>query len=160
MLLLAGLLSSGCASSYRPAAGPRVQVIQTSSGLAFMRRGQYYDDGFFGGGLGEVVRGVPKAEEYAQIHQNLRVGGFIFGLGGIALAGGSIAVAAQSAETPEDSVRQSRLALALGIGAAVSSLIGAFMYGRSPAPAFDAVNVYNDQLDKAIRRQRHADSQR
>lgn len=35
--------ATGCASSYRPMVTPRVQIVQTSSGLAFVRAGKQYE---------------------------------------------------------------------------------------------------------------------
>src|SRR5262245_32152014 len=95
-VLLCGLIGSGCSTSYKPAVSPRVQVVQTASGLAFVRAGKQYEHGFFGGGLHDAVAGVAAAEEHADAHSGLMIGGFLFSVGGVGLATAAVYTAART----------------------------------------------------------------
>ncbi len=137
-------LSLGCASSYHPMVTPRVQVVQTGSGLAFLRSGKQYDHGFFGGGLADAVAGVPEAEDHASTYANLQIGGFAFILGGTAAVS---AGAVQAARNSDQGVESS--AIALLIGGAAADLVGAILYASAQPHLWDAINVHNDAIQRA-----------
>jgi hypothetical protein len=154
-LLVATLASSlGCASSYRPMVTPRVQVVQTSSGLSFVRSGKQYEAGFFGGGLAEAVSGVPEAVEHANTYSNLQLGGFVFVLGGAAAYGGAIASLGNARADADGNVDLTTATVFLGTGFALS-LVGWIMFSSAPPHLWDAINIHNDEVQReAVRKWR------
>jgi hypothetical protein len=126
---------------------PRVQIVQTSSGLAFVRDGKQYEHGFFGGGLGEAVAGVPEAVQHASTYQGLQVGGFLLTVGGAASVGIGIAQTIRQADSVDATDRQA--ASILLIGGAAMALVGGILYANGPPHLWDAINVYNDATQRA-----------
>jgi hypothetical protein len=131
---------------------PRVQVVQTSSGLAFVRAGKQYEAGVFGGGLGEAVSGVPEAVEHANTYSNLQLGGFVFVVGGAASYGAAIATLGNARADADGNVDLSTPYIFLGSGA-VLSLVGLMLHAAAPPHLWDAINIYNDETTREAVRQ-------
>src|SRR5688572_27379778 len=121
LLLALELSGVGCASSYRPAPSPRVQLIRTGSGEAFVRDDQQFDHGLWGEGLADAVAAVPEAVSYADAYRNLQIGGFACSLVGGATLGVGLGAALREARSsePGDATTASVLVLS---GAALALL--------------------------------------
>jgi len=142
--IIGSALNLGCASSYHPMVTPRVQVVQTGAGLAFVRAGKQYDHGVFGGGLAEAVQGVPAAVDHANSYSSLQIAGFAFTIGGsAAVTAGAIQAARNSDEGVESS------AIALLIGGAAADIVGLILYASAQPHLWDAINVHNDAIQRA-----------
>jgi hypothetical protein len=136
-------LAAACSSDHDLTTTPLIRVEQTPLGLAFVRGDERYEHGAFGGGLRRAVEGVPVAEEHAEASSMLVTGGLLLGLGSATLAGASIASAAQvdtgeGLDTP----------LALASGAVVLSVMSSILYENGTTRARDAVNAYNDEVQR------------
>ncbi|HWO10385.1 MAG TPA: hypothetical protein VNN80_12925 [Polyangiaceae bacterium] len=148
VMVLVTVLASACAFESDPAA--RVQVMQTPSGLEFLRGSRLYEHGAFVGGLRDAVSGVPRAEEQAEAHSRLLMGGFLLELAGLVLAGATVVTAAQSDESGDGL----DTTLALASGAVVFSVASSALYAHSTPYVWDAVNSYNDEVQRAAADQR------
>lgn len=130
-----------CASSYEPARSPRVTLVRNGIGAEFVRDGQYYSHGLFGGGLRKAVEGVPKAEEHARAYQTANAAGFFSVLaGGVAIG---IGVGGIPGAGESDAVSD-----ALIVGGAALELLGVILYAKAPAELWDAINVHNDEVQR------------
>jgi hypothetical protein len=145
VVALVTVVASACTSESEPVV--HVQVMQTPSGLEFLRGKRHYEHGKFGGGLRDAVDGVPLAEQHADAHSRLLMGGFLLELAGLVLAGASLATAVQGDES-RDGLDTS---LALAGGAVVLSVASSTLYARSTPHVWDAVNLYNDELQRGAR---------
>ena len=80
----------------------------------------------------------------------LVTGGLLLGLGSATLAGASVASAAQVDESGDGLDTP----LALAGGAVVLSLLSSLLYENGTARARDAVNAYNDEVQRAASEKR------
>jgi hypothetical protein len=147
LVLVALEVGAGCASSYRPVVSPRVQVIQTGSGQAFMRGGQQYDHGLWGEGLGDAVAGVPAAVAHANTYRNLQIGGFVCSLTGGAALG--VGLGAALREAPSDQPGGSTATNVVLLSGAALAVLGGLLYMQSQPYLWDAINVHNDSVQRA-----------
>lgn len=138
-------LATACACGSGPTPGERVQVVHTTSGLAFVRGSERYDDGKLGRGLRHAVHGVPDAERHADAHAHLRMGGFLFELGSVLLTGAAVVSAVQN----DESGNALDTSMALAGGAVAFSVVSSAMYERSTPHVYQAVNIYNDEVQRA-----------
>ena len=143
-------LAGACASDHDLKTSPLIHVEQTPVGLAFVRGDERYEHGPFGGGLRQAVEGVPAAEEHAQASSRLVTGGLLFGLGSATLAGASVASAVQVDEGGDGLDTP----LALASGAVVLSVVSSILYENGTNRARDAVNAYNDEVQRATSEKR------
>jgi len=142
---LATALATACASNDDLAANPPIQVVQTPSGLAFIRGDDTYDHGLLGCGLRQAVDGVPQAEEHAEAHSRLLAGGLLFGLGSAALTGASVATALQA----DDGGEGFDTSLALASGAVALSVVSSILYENGATHVGRAVDSYNEAVQRA-----------
>jgi hypothetical protein len=142
---------AGCASSYRPVVSPRVQVVSTGSGRAFLRGGQQYDHGLWGEGLADAVADVPAAVTHANTYRNLQIGGFVCSLTGGVTLGVGLGAAVRETRSPEAG-DTTTLNVVLLSGAALA-LLGGLFYMQSEPYLWDAINVHNDSVQRARPRQ-------
>lgn len=152
MGLLAALATS-CASGSDPMASSRVQVVHTTSGLAFVRGAEQYPDGKFGCGLRRAVDGVPDAERHAEAHSHLLMGAFVLELGSLLLTGAAVANAAQV----DESGKALDTSMALAGGAVVLSVVSSTLYERSAPHVSQAVTIYNDEMRRAASGKGHSE---
>jgi len=138
-------LAGACASDHDLTTSPLIRVEQTPLGLAFVRGDERYEHGAFGGGLRRAVEGVPAAEEHAEASSMLVTGGLLLGLGSATLAGASIASAVQV----DDGGDGLDTPLALASGAVMLSVVSSILYESGTTRARDAVNAYNDEVQRA-----------
>ncbi|HEX3777571.1 MAG TPA: hypothetical protein VHV51_24045 [Polyangiaceae bacterium] len=144
--LFSCVLLAGCSSSYEPARSPHVATIWEDGHLAYVRDGQHYGSSFFvGNGTIDAVQGNPRAEAEARTGRNLEVGGFVFLLGTVGTAAGALGAIASNPEARDHQTEASVL-LASAIAFEITGIaleISAFPH------LYDAVNIYNDDLDRA-----------
>jgi hypothetical protein len=149
-------LASACASDHDLATSPLIRIEQTRSGLAFVRGDERYEQGPFGGGLRQAVEGVPAAEEHAQASSLLLTGGLLLGLGSATLAGASIISAVQV----DESGAGLETPLSLASGALVLSFVSSVLHENGTSRARDAVDAYNDEVQRATSEKRGAEPAR
>lgn len=145
-VLIASMLG-GCASTeYRPIKSARVSY--TTDG--YVRDGVTYGKSF--GGLMDAVKDNPRAHRKAKDASNLFTGGvacagFGFGaeLGGLILMAGGTKVDEETQEVTTTPALPIGLGVfAAGIALSVASIV---LLSNSNAHAFDAMNVYNDDVE-------------
>jgi hypothetical protein len=139
--------SLGCASSYVPRPGPHVALVQDGGTISYVREGVKYDGGIFGGDIDEAVSGSPRAEEYAREYKTGMTTGFITTMiGALGAVGGAVWMGDAASQTPisNSGVTSATIVLISGI---VVELIGAGIAARAQTHLYDAVNVYNDDVD-------------
>lgn len=141
----------GCGNAIDLAASPRIEVVQTRDALTFIRGSERYEHGYFGAGLHAAVAGVPDAEEHAEAHSRLLVGGLLLELGGAVMAGAALASAVSSEESPE----ALDTSLLLVGGALALSLTSDVLYAHSEPHVLQAVNAYNDEVRAAREKKGH-----
>jgi hypothetical protein len=135
-----------CASSYVPQPSPRVSlVMEEGGGYGYVRDGQKYAGGLFGGDIDKAVQGNPKAEAYARAYKTGRATGFTLTTIGLAgVLGGLTVLGVDSSQSRATSVPPTGFIIA-GAGLFVE-LIGAILTLNALPHLFDAVNAYNDGL--------------
>ncbi len=109
----------------------------------YHRDGRVYRQGFFLGGLGEAVRGVPAAETAARTYRRRsHYGAVLFGLGFACSL-----VAIPIAITTRDDSEVNQTATYLTSAACLAGAIGGLIVALSGQPYHeDAINIFNDSL--------------
>src|SRR5690606_32119644 len=123
-VLLAGLLTAGCATSHVPTRKDQVAVVMTGGGeMALARDGVFYPIGVFGGRAEEAVKGVPAAEEAARTYETERTSSFVASLASSGLLVGSLVVWNGEFRTESDRT----LSLGLAFGGLGLALVSSFL---------------------------------
>jgi hypothetical protein len=154
-LLLLAAFATGCNTQYMPK-GPRVSMVMSNGALAYTRDGVLVEPGFFGGGLVQVVEGDEAAVEIAESHEDLNGASFGLALGGLALAGaaGGTLIGSAVAEDGAPTIPASAAALAMsgtGLGLAIAGLALGL---KAQTKLFDAINVFNNNVEEREKNQR------
>lgn len=121
--------------------------------MVFVRDGQEFPRGFFGGGLVDAVEDNPDAREHAESFRGLTIAGFVLSLTAIVPMGAGAAVigvsAAERRDGPSTGAFAGGLAL-VGTGLAMS-ITGLALSLSAQPHFFDAINIYNDDVDADLR---------
>ncbi len=147
MISFSALLTSACATSYYPNS-PRVAVVRGEFQRGLVKNGQYYPGGWFGGNVVEAVRGVPSAESHAETYVGLSTAGSLCIIGGEAFGVAASVVSATA--HPGDVKNDTQLGLIIASG--VSFVTGIVLHLMSESHLYDAANIYNDEMDRRLRR--------
>ena len=142
-----------CSTGYVPARSPHVAVMVEHGSLTYVRDGQQFPMGLLGSGLADAVQGDSRAEHEANLYTKKLSWGLGSALGGLGLAITGLAVLPVE---EHGGVRMNARAytgfslLALGAAAYTTGLILVL----SAAPhQWDAINIYNDDIDARLRAQ-------
>ena len=142
--LLGLLLSCGCSSGYEPARSPRITTVVEGGMPTFVKDGERYGGPTFGVGLVHAVHGNPRAEQQARVGRNLAIGGFVLDMTGLGCEfGGLVALGHET-----DRGRPSALGAGLVFGGLGAVIVGSVMLLSAQPHLYDAINIYNDGLDK------------
>jgi hypothetical protein len=138
-------LTQGCTSGYEPARSPRVAVMMEGGQLTFVKNGEHHHNFWLVGSSAlDAVQGNPRAEAEARSARNLEIGGIVFTVGAL----GSVTGALVSLGSPDASQHQSTTA-GLLVSALACDIVAAALLLNSIPHVYDAVNIYNDDLDRA-----------
>lgn len=121
-------------------------MIYEGGQVAFVRDGKHYQGLFIGNALLDAVEGNPRAEQEARKARNLEVGGFVVTLGGLGVVASGIAVEANSHPVDE----HAGVVTALLLSGLACELVGLGMTLSSQPHFYDAMNMYNDDIDRAL----------
>ena len=135
------MISLGCSSSYIPQTRGRVGVVMQNGAFAYVRDGQIYPHGLFGGGLVNAVAGNPNAERAAKEYNGRLKTGLAVAIGGLLCASIATSLAVRRIEESR-SGRSTELWAALGC--AIVSLGGTGYLISAEPYRWDAINVFND----------------
>jgi hypothetical protein len=139
---LLSLTLAACSSSYYPARSPRIAVVSDQGRLTLVKEGRSYDVGFFGSGVVEAVEGNPTAEERAQSYQNRMIAAWsVYGVGLGALVTGV------ALEPNED---HPAIPATIALAGMAGVLTGAILLVNGQAYFWDAINTYNDGVDRQL----------
>jgi hypothetical protein len=140
-VVLAGV--TGCATTYEPKS-PHIAVVRGVFHHGYMKDGVYYPGGWFGGRVGEAVKGVPEAERHTDAYATLSTWGSIgiFGSEGLGIGASVVHAAGHAGDTRND------VELGLVIGSAVALVTGITLHYISEHHLYDAANIYNDEIDR------------
>jgi hypothetical protein len=134
-----------------PRPSPRIQIIQRAGTPAYVRDGQVFEGGLFGGDLEGAVRGNPAAEAHAKAFKTGMIGGFITSiLGSAAGVGGAFVLIGNDMDKSlgggggDPSTRT--LGAALVVSGAAAYITGLVLMFNAQPHLWDAINVYNDGL--------------
>jgi hypothetical protein len=150
---LLAVASFGCSTHYQPRPSYRVSVVMDGGNLAYAKNGQTIEHGFLGGGLVEAVEDDPQALEAAETYQGRMTGGFIAHVVGLAciVGGSAYALSSQNEENGFFKSDQGTIFLtALGCWVA-GSITGSSLILSAQPYHYDAINIYNDNLEARIR---------
>ena len=139
--------SLGCASEYVPRPGPHVALVQDGGTISYVREGVKYEGGIFGGDIEEAVSGSQRAQEYAREYKTGMTTGFVLTMiGALGAVGGAVWLGDAASQTPvsDSGMTSATIVLISGI---VVELVGAGIAARAQTHLYDAVNVYNDDVD-------------
>jgi hypothetical protein len=143
-LLLLGL-TQGCTSGYEPVRSPRVAMVMEGGQLTFVRDGEHHRSFLvMGSSVLDVVQGDPRAEAEARTARNLEIGGIVFTVGALGTATGAFVSILSPDEAQHRATTQGLL-----ISALACDIVGAALLLSSVPHVYDAVNIYNDDLDGA-----------
>jgi hypothetical protein len=144
LVVLLGLaFTAGCSSSYQPVRSPRIVTVVDSGQPAFVKNGERVGTLALGTGLVDAVHGNPRAEHQARVGRNLSVGGFVLAVAGLGTEIGGLVVLAQDSHSDE----HSSLGPALLLTGAVVAITGSVLMLAGQPHLYDAVNIYNDELE-------------
>ena len=131
-------LLPACAATPWPPSSPRVTKVETTWQVVYVRDGQPYDRGLFGGGLEDAVASNPSARERAQTYGQRHTMAQLFGL----VAGGCAgAWMAQTGYRRDEFYADGSLALAgCAVAGIVTTLVFEHLAGRAEG---DAIQEYN-----------------
>jgi hypothetical protein len=148
LVVLGTLLSFGCASSYTPRPSPYLAPVELAGCSGYMRDGQCFAPGFWGGGGLSLVKGVPAAEARMQPYRSERTATNLFAL--LSLATVSAANVAALAALLGDQSQSGKWVIAgfVLVDVAIVSAIFAAHYGRkSHRTRLESVNLYNQAVE-------------
>src|SRR5688572_26859951 len=141
--------TGGCASSYQPAPGPRIAAVMADGELTLVRDGHSFNAGFFGGGVVEAVEGNSAALEHAHTYRQYTIAGWTLYIGGLGLGLTGIGLSQAGARNDDPGQRQTGDVLMLaGLAALVTG--AGLLIGAQPH-LWDAINLYNDEVDRRLR---------
>ena len=132
----------GCSSTYLPKTGPRIAVSMEAGQPVFIRDGQRFTGGMFGGDIDKAVEGNPAAEEHARTFKNGMRGGFACVMGAVVLLGAGMYTSFQGVGNSRDA----RVGTSLGLlgSAIVLDIVGLVWMLSAQPHLWDAINIYND----------------
>lgn len=147
--LTAALTAHGaCTASYVPRASRQLKWTMVDGEPAVLRQGRAYPVNGFGSGLLEAVGDNPRALEHAQAHRDGTVYGLLTALGGAAVMFSAPALLLADLDDRGD---PGSGGVGLAIGGAVTGMVlygfGLGMVVAAQPRMYDAVNVYNDDLE-------------
>ncbi len=131
-------------SSYQPRSTGRVAMMMRNNKVVLVRDGRVYEQGFFGGGLLEAVKGVPAAEGAALEFAGRRRSGVMVGLGGVLcslVATGFMVGHAASEEDHDTAILTEGL---IATGCLVVAYGGLWRLTSAEPYKYDAINLFND----------------
>jgi len=150
-LLVASAMTTGCFStSHQPRDHRKVYMTMQDGMRGYARGGQFHSEMGFGGGLVDAVQGNPRAAEAADTFRDRMILGFL-GLVGGAVCLPVVGTYAVVQDSDGREVSNSLPWIALGCTAAM--IIGAFSMASAMPYQFDAINIYNDDVDAATYQQ-------
>ncbi|MCX5744515.1 MAG: hypothetical protein NT062_18645 [Proteobacteria bacterium] len=145
-LLCSLSLVGGCFSTSHAPRDPRKVYMTMESGVrGYVRGGEFHSEMGFGGGLVEAVESNPRALEAADTFRGRMIGGFVGLFGGAMCLPGILAYDAAKQYDGRASIPDSHAYLAVGCGLAM--VVGAFAMASAMPYQFDAINIFNDELD-------------
>lgn len=146
---MASLPSAACTSTYLPRPSKSLKWTMVDGEPAVLRQGQVYPVNGFGSGLLEAVADNPRALEHAHAHRDGTVYGLLTALGGAAVMFASPVLLL--ADGGNDGGGPSSGSVGLALGGAVTGMVlygfGLGMVVAAQPRMYDAVNVYNDDLE-------------
>lgn len=140
LVLLPSVLA--CSSMYEPARSPRITTVVVDGTPTFVKDGKRYGGAAFATGLVDAVQGNPRAEEEARAGRNYAIAGFVLDLTGVAAETGGLVVIGEND-------RHLNTGLGLLVGGLACVAIGSGLLLSAPPHIYDAVNIYNDGVDRA-----------
>ncbi len=148
-LLAALSLATACNATYQPRPSKLLKWTLIDGSPAVVRLGRAYPVNGFGQGLIEAVADNPRALEHAEAHREGTTWGLITALGGAAVMFGSPVLLLADSDNPGQ--EPSAGSVSLAIGGAVTGIVlyglGLGMVASAQPRMYDAVNVYNDDLE-------------
>jgi hypothetical protein len=124
-----------------------VAVVMKGGIPSYMRDGQFYAGGAFGGDLDKAVRGNPEAEAHARAYQDGMLAGFLTAFGGGVSMGTGAAVLLANGNPPNDRSPSAQTAgVVLLAGGLAAAIVGGVLYRNAEPHQWDAINIYNDGL--------------
>ncbi len=140
--------SSACSTHYTPRAGPRISMVMEGGSPAYTKNGKVYKHGFAGGGLVEAVSDDAEALEAAETYQSRTTTGFLLVLAGTVCLTASIVLVATRDPFDERDASNDRLAVGTALCGLGGYIGGAAVLASGQPYHFDAINIYNDKVDK------------
>lgn len=142
-------LATACNATYQPRPSRMLKWTMVDGSPAVLRQGRPYPVNGLGQGLTEAVADNPRALEHATAHREGTIWGLVTALGGAAV----MFVSPVLLLTGSDGRGQdpSEGAVSLAIGGALTGMVlygfGLGMVASAQPRMYDAVNVYNDDLE-------------
>jgi len=141
----AALLGVGCLSSnYVPQSRGRVSTMMRDNKVVLVRDGRVYDQGFFGGGLVDAVRGVPAAEGAARAYASRRRSGALVGIGGMLCSIFALGFMTGHATADGDHDNAILTEGLIATGCLVIAYGGLWRLTSAEPYRYDAINLFND----------------
>ncbi len=138
-------LASGCLNSnYMPQTPGRVYMMMQNNKVVYVRDGQTYKEGFFGGGLADVVRGVPEAEAAAGEFVSRRRSGIFIVVAGTVCSGVALGFMGKSIADEGDNSDAIVTTSLIAAGCAVGAYVGLWRFVSAEPYKYDAINIFND----------------
>jgi hypothetical protein len=157
-VLIAALVSMGCASTYTPQEPGRIHFLAAGKGqLVLEKDGKTYESKWYSADLVDLVSGHPAAEEHARTFvRRQRIGGALTIVGVAGLLVGYVLMATAITSDPRSiDRRQTAIVGVSTLLASCASLIGGLALGASgQGHLYDAVNIHNDDVLEGRRRLR------
>jgi hypothetical protein len=126
-------------------------MVMKGGNPSYMRDGQFYEGGAFGGDLDKAVHGNPEAEAHARAYQDGMLAGFLTAFGAGVSMGAGVGVLLADGSTPDDRSPSAQTAgIVLLAGGLAASIVGAVLLRNAEPHHWDAINIYNDGLPDSM----------
>ncbi len=123
-------------------------MVMEGGSPAYAKNGKVYKHGFAGGGLVEAVSDDAEALEAAETYQSRMTTGILLVLAGTVCLTASIVFLAMRDPLDERDTSNDRLAVGTALCGLGGYIGGAAVLATGQPYHFDAINIYNDKVDK------------
>lgn len=153
------LFGAGCVTGYEPHASRSIRMILKDGTAAFTKNGVVVQKGFLGSGLSEAMADVPQAQRHAEAFRKQTIAGFVVSLVALPVVAAGAVVAILGMTSQREGVSSGTgfpYVTSVGFGMEVLGLAGAILGAAVTSSAqphlYDALNIYNDAVEEALRR--------
>jgi hypothetical protein len=136
--------AASCSTGYFPRPSAGIRMTMSDGSPVFWKEGKLVQKGIFGEGLAAAMTEVPEAQEQARTWRSRNITGIVLAsVGGALMIGGAAIIDPGAGFNARNTATFSML-----LGGLVLALSGAITGASGQARLFDALNLYNDKVER------------